>query len=202
MKCLTLFFVLIAGASAYANPTFYNATTNEYNVRITQPNGEKADHALSPGASYLGSVSCWMLDSVKTFPYEVLSAGGEVIARGQGQNHTSYVLTPDQKVLEAGGYSDKTPPKISLLIDLTGQMKANFLGDAKVDAQRGLSFPKEFDRTRPFRFHPKEDSYTVELVDAQGNVHKPNVRFPPGSHAVIFMNSLGVPSIDFTGTIR
>lgn len=204
MRMIRLFLSLLLFTSvAQANPYFYNATPNNFKIRITQPNGEKAEHDLSAGANGLGSVNCWMLDSVKTFPYEILDDMGSVIASGQGQNHMCYLLTPERKLIGAGSVSGRSPtPKACLVIDLTGHTKANFLGGTGVDAQRGLTFGKEFDRSKPFRFHPKEDSYWVELVDPQGNVHKAWGRFSPGYYAVIFVNRNGEYAIDFMGMIE
>lgn len=110
----------------------------------------------------------------------------------QGLDNAPYEMCPMQMIRFL----------LSFLL-LTTMAQANpFIGGTGVDAQRGLTFGKEFDRNKPFRFHPKEDSYWVELLDPQGNVHKAWGRFSPGYYAVIFVNSNGAYTIDFMGMIE
>ena len=206
---LTFSALLFLGLSQVvtANPVFYNPTGNTIKVSVTLPNGEKVLDTISPGISNLGNRSPSVTDAVKQVEVEFLDEVGTALWKGKISNNTSYIIYPGAggktTVLQGGLYSGDNSVKAAFIANLTGEnYTVEFIGQQGADAQRGLSYGPTFDKAKVFRFHPKEDSYKVRLVDAQGNRIEVENSLSTGRYHVIFKNTQGKYAIDTVGYIK
>ncbi len=185
--------VLAATATANADATFYNATSDTLTVEATFPNGKVEKQKLSDGSETTSSTHFIAPPSVQKLGIRVFDDVGTELWKGSVGSNDVYVTVPDgkgTKTLYAGLYSAGfDTPKAALFMNLTGEpITIDLEGMNGVGAHRGIK-PAGFDPKLFVRLDPKESYFTVTVKGGKQEVTLKGNSITPGHYHLLTKHS-------------
>ncbi len=178
--------ICVLAATANADATFYNATSETLTVEATSPNGKVEKQKLGDG-TVVNSSSHFV--SVQKLGIRIFDDVGTELWKGTVGTNDVYVTIPDgkgTKTVFAGLYSGGfDTPKAGLFINLTGEpITIDLEGMNGIGAHRGIT-PAGFDPKQLVRLDPKESYFTVTVKGGKQEVTLKGNSITPGHYHAI-----------------
>lgn len=174
MKLLaTIIPILVASATAHANPTFYNATPNSVIIEATSPNGKVTTATLRDGSYGVSQHYFLVALGVDQLSIKISDDLGAELWKGTVGKDDVHAVIPDgkgSKVIYAGSLAGtSTTPKASLFINITGtDLTVDLEGMNGIGAHRGIKPKAAFDLKDIVRLDPKETYFHVTIKPKDG----------------------------------
>lgn len=181
--------VLAATATADADATFYNATSETLTVEATFPNGKVEKRRLGDGSESNSSTYFLSPPGVAKLGVRIFDDVGTELWKGAAGSNDVHVTIPDGKGtktiyagLRAGGFDT---PKAGLFMNLTGEsITIDLEGMNGIGAHRGIK-PAGFDPKQLVRLDPKESYFTVIVKGGAQEVTLKGNSITPGHYHLI-----------------